>query len=83
MPKRAKSNEVVVIIRKWSVTNGMDGETCSDFKSNDTELWCQFAAVPDCVDRTIVCSDPPHPNRGKISVTNKPNPNHDKEYLTR
>ncbi len=25
--------------RKWSVVNGIDGETCTDWKSGDSELW--------------------------------------------
>ena len=37
----------------------LDGETCIDFKNDDSELWCKTVRIPDCVDRTILCSDPP------------------------
>ena len=33
--------------RKWSVTNGVDGETCTNVNTaSSTELWCNFAQIP-------------------------------------
>ena len=46
-----------------TVTDGLslnlNGETCIDFKNDDNELWCKTVRIPDCVDRTILCSEPP------------------------
>jgi hypothetical protein len=46
---------------KWNVVNGVDGETCTDWKTDDTELWCNFVQIPKCVDRRILCPPPPTP----------------------
>ena len=53
--------------------NGIDGETCSDFKSGDSELWCNFVTIPKCADRTIKCSEPPTPEGAVVNYSFKPN----------
>jgi hypothetical protein len=55
------------------VTNGVDGETCTDVKSDDAELWCNFVTIPKCVDRTVVCTEPPTLEGATVTVLNKPN----------
>ena len=42
--------------RRWTVENGIDGETCTDWKRDDTDLWCDYVMIPNCVDRTIYCT---------------------------
>ena len=64
------------------MVNGVNGETCTDWKTNDTELWCTNLQIPDCVDRRIYCTDPPRPERATISVVVKPNSFNDREYKT-
>ena len=59
--------------RTWTVLNGIDGETCSDFKAGDTELWCNFVTIPKCADRTIKCSEPPTPEGAVVNYSYKPN----------
>ena len=66
-----------------AVTNGVDGETCSDFMQGDSELWCTFAQIPDCVDRTINCTDPPQTNKATIQFLEQPDLKSQKEYKTR
>jgi hypothetical protein len=68
--------------RKWTVVNGVDGETCSDWKTGDSELWCDFVKIPSCADRRIYCSDPPTPEKANIAVTNKPNADNNRQYQT-
>ena len=43
---------------------------------------CPFVIIPDCVDRTILCSEPPIPERSVMNFTSKPNPNSNREYGT-
>ena len=59
----------------WTVKNGLNGETCVDKKSGDDELWCEYVMIPECVDRKILCSDPPMPERSMITYLNKPHEN--------
>ena len=39
-------NEILMFKRRWTVTNGVDGETCTDWKADDNELWCTNAQIP-------------------------------------
>jgi hypothetical protein len=74
------------MFRMWEVTNGWSGETCSNSHPDpDLEpdaLWCQFLKIPDCVDRTINCTQPPYPSNANISVISQTNPNSLIEYGT-
>ena len=47
------------LFRLWTVENGIVGETCMNQNTTHDELWCDSVNIPDCVDRTIKCSDPP------------------------
>ena len=38
--------ENLMFQRRWTVTNGVDGETCTDWKADDNELWCTNAQIP-------------------------------------
>ena len=73
---------IYLYFRKWTVANGIDGETCTDWKTGDTELWCAYARIPSCADRRIYCTEPPQPERATIKVTNKPNTLNNRQYLT-
>jgi hypothetical protein len=35
------------------VVNGINGETCTDWKSGDSELWCDFVQVNDSSHRNM------------------------------
>ena len=70
MGKEIKKLEL--LFRTWTVTNGIDGETCTDFQTNDTELWCKNAVIPKCVDRTIICVEPPMPAGAQVTFLQKP-----------
>ena len=35
-----------LIFSRWNVVNGIDGETCTDWKTGDDELWCTSVKVP-------------------------------------
>ena len=70
------------IYRKWNVTNGINGETCTNWKSDNSELWCSYASIPACADRRIYCSEPPQPERSSIVVSTKPNLLNNRQYLT-
>ena len=54
------------------MTNGIDGETCTDFLTTDNELWCRFASIPKCVDRSISCVEPPMPAGAQVTFLEKP-----------
>ena len=56
------------------MTGGIDGETCANKKSDNDELWCEDVIIPECVDRAIVCSEPPLPARADIIFSDRPNP---------
>ena len=46
--------------RTWLVFNGIDGLVCNNGKIyNDGRLECDEIIVPDCVDKTVICTDPP------------------------
>ena len=66
----------------WTVEGGINGETCSDYKSDDNELWCSYVLIPGCVDRTVKCSPPPNPAKAKITIKDRPNPNANDEMGT-
>ena len=68
--------------RVWSVTGGIDGETCTDWKDGDDELWCSYVLIPACVDRTIRCDPPPSPAKANINFVTEPNPEDLSEYGT-
>lgn len=44
---------------------------------------CSSVTIPDCADRTILCSEPPIPERSVMNFTMKPNQNSNKEYGTK
>ena len=56
----------------WTVENGINGETCANKNSNNNELHCEYVQIPQCVDRAILCSDPPMPARAKIDFIKRP-----------
>ena len=60
----------------------MDGETCTNWNRDNSELFCSFLSIPDCTDRTIYCSEPPMPERANITFPDRPNPYSNKEYGT-
>ena len=63
--------------------NGIIGETCSDFKSDDNELWCENVYIPDCADRTIRCSKPPsNPIMSEVKILYETDPNITDVYKT-
>ena len=64
------------------VTNGVIGETCTNFYPNTTQLWCTYATIPDCVDRTINCTMPPLTEAALIEVFDNTDPNNIREYQT-
>ena len=66
----------------WTVQNGINGETCANKKSDNEELWCEDVIIPECVDRAIVCSEPPMPARANIIFSDRPNPD-GYEYKTK
>ena len=67
----------------WTVTGVTDnGETCANKKSDNDELWCEDVTIPKCVDRTILCTPPPMPNRAKITPSMEPIPTR-YEYKTK
>ena len=68
--------------RVWTVTGGIDGETCTDWKADDNELWCSYVLIPACVDRTIRCDPPPSPAKANINFVTEPNPDDLSEYGT-
>ena len=68
--------------RVWTVTGGIDGETCTDWKADDDELWCSYVSIPACVDRTIRCDPPPSPDKANNNVLTQSNPNALDEYGT-
>ncbi len=43
---------------------------------------CSSVTIPDCADRTILCSELPIPERSVMNFTMKPNPNTNREYKT-
>ena len=45
------------------------------------ELWCEDVIIPECVDRAILCTEPPKPKRAKINYVKLPQPDR-YEYLT-
>jgi hypothetical protein len=55
--------------RVWTVDRGVAGETCTDYKDDDSELWCQYVRIPDCVDRTVRCTEPPTPAKALKTIT--------------
>ena len=71
-----------IFFRKWSVENGILGETCTNWNHNSSELMCTSVTIPDCVDRTILCSEPPIPDRSVMNFTSKPNLNSSKQFGT-
>ena len=68
--------------RRWTVTNGIDGETCTNWNKNSTELMCDNVNIPACADRTIYCTLPPKPEGATWNILNAPNPSNLGEYLT-
>ena len=56
----------------WNVENGVNGETCVDYKSGDNELWCKTVRIPDCADRTIYCTDPPSLSVATTNIITRP-----------
>lgn len=53
---------------KWTVENGLDGETCINWNHNTSDvLMCSGVKIPDCVDRTVFCTAPPVPDLARIS----------------
>lgn len=61
--KNCNISFILLYHRVWTVKDGLslnlNTQTCVDFKNDDNELWCKTVRIPDCVDRTILCSDPP------------------------
>ena len=57
------------------VFNGIDGLVCNNGKIyNDDRLECDEIIVPDCVDKTVFCTDPPKFIDGAtISILEDPN----------
>lgn len=37
-------------------------------------LWCESVFIPDCVDRTINCTDAPMPSSANVTLLNVPDP---------
>ena len=60
-----------MLYSKWTVENGIDGETCENKNTNTThpELWCDTVMLPDCADRSIKCSSPPYPGGDETELT--------------
>ena len=68
----------------WEVENGWPGETCTSSHPNKTTdssagLWCVFPVIPDCVDRTIYCTNPPKPAKANMTVIEQTNDMHLRE----
>ena len=57
----------------WTVQNGINGETCANKNSNSNELWCEDVFIPECVDRSILCTTPPIPKRAEMIISERPN----------
>ena len=66
--------------RKWLVTGGKDGLTCTNLYTgpNSNELWCgDDISVPECVDRTVYCLNPDvEIENGEMRVLENPSPNY-------
>ena len=51
----------------WAADGGIKDETCVNKKAfpnttvDDSELWCENLYIPDCEDRSILCTEPPLP----------------------
>jgi len=64
--------------RQWSVIGGDPGLSCNETNQteNGTEFYCKNLIIPDCVDRTVYCSDPPSDPYvgGSVTVVDNPSP---------
>ena len=56
----------------WLVTGGKNGLTCTGKVHKNGKIECEKIHVPDCVDKTIYCTNPPESIPGAtISVSNE------------
>lgn len=56
----------------WMVKNGLENHTCINQNVNASGLWCKTLHIPECVDRTINCTDFVYPEETNVDFLTLP-----------
>lgn len=54
------------------MTNGIENNTCINQNTNSTELRCSSVYIPECMDRTINCTDFNYPEESDVDFMTLP-----------